>query len=148
MGRYREYLLPASLFTLAIALVLLVLVPSVSADTQDQGLGIGTKVVLTQEHLAGVRLAWAFVETGSESPLVLCTFNENSPGFGAVRLTGLTLFCRQRTVELEEGPVYGVGIVAFLPGTFQPPQGFELQITVFHEGAAFYGELLPCPGDC
>jgi hypothetical protein len=105
-------------------------------------------VVLTQEHLDGVRLVRAFVETGSDSTVVLCTFNENSPGFGAVRLTGLTLFCRQRTVDFGEGPIQGVGIAVFLPGTFQPPQGFALQVTVLHQGAQFYGEVRPCPGDC
>jgi len=148
MRNFRDYLLAMSLLTLAIVLVALVLVPSMSTEAQEPGLGIGTSVVVTQEHLAGVRLAWAFVETGSDSPLVLCTFNENAPGFGAARLSGLTLFCRQRTVDFGDGPVQGVGVAVMLPGTFQPPKGFALQITVFHEGALFYGDLRPCPGDC
>lgn len=148
MGNLREYLPPISLFALAMALFALTLVPTPSADAQDPGLDIGTQVVITQNHLAGVRLAWAFVETGSGSPLVLCTFNENSPGFGAERLTGLTLFCRQRTVDFGEGPVQGVGVLVLLPGTFQPAEGFALTVTVFHEGALFYGDLFPCPGEC
>ena len=148
MRNFREHLLATSLFTLAIALFLAVLVPSISVRAQDGGLSLGAQVTLTQDHLDGVRLARAFVETGSGSPLVLCTFNENSPGFGAVRLTGLTLFCRQRTVDLGQGDIQGVGIAVFLPGTFQPPEGFALTITVFHEGAQFYGDVVPCPGDC
>src|SRR3990172_12841230 len=105
MRNFRDYLLAMSLFALAIVLVALVLVPSMSTEAQEPGLGSGPSVVLTQEHLAGVRLAWAFVETGSDSPLVLCTFNENAPGFGAARLSGLTLFCRQRTVDFGDGSV-------------------------------------------
>jgi hypothetical protein len=147
MRNFRKYLLPMSLFTLTVALFVLVLVPSRSVRA-GPALGIGTQVNVTQDHLDGVRLVRAFVETGSGSPLVLCTFNENDPGFGATRLSGLTLFCRQRTVDFGEGPIQGVGVAVFLPGTFQPPQHFALTVTLFHDGALFYGDVLPCPGEC
>ena len=142
------YLLAMSLFTLAIALSALVLVPSTSVHAQNPGLSLGTQVTVTQEHLEGVRLAQAFVETGSDSPLVLCTFNENAPGFGGVRLSGLTLFCRQRTVDFGNGPIQGVAILTLLPGTFVPQGEFALTVTVFHEGALFYGDVLSCQGQC
>jgi hypothetical protein len=142
------YLLAMSLFTLAIALIALILVPSISAEAQEPGLGLGTQVILTQEHREGVRLVQAFVETGSGSPLVLCTFNENAPGYGGVRLSGLTLFCRQRTVDFGNGPIQGVAILTLLPGTFQPQGDLALSVTVFHEGALFYGDLQSCQGQC
>jgi hypothetical protein len=133
---------------LGAALSALVFVPSTLAHAQDPGLSLGTQVTVTQEHLEGVRLAQAFVETGSDSPLVLCTFNENAPGFGGVRLSGLTLFCRQRTVDFGNGPIQGVAILTLLPGTFVPQGEFALTVTVFHEGALFYGDVLRCQGQC
>lgn len=148
MHNFPVYLLALSLFTLAIALSVSVLVPSISARAQEPGLSLGTQVALTQEHRQGVRLVQAFVETGSGSPLVLCTFNENAPGFGGVRLSGLTLFCRQRTVDFGDGPIQGVAILILLPGTFQPQGDFSLWVTVFHEGALFYGDVRPCQGQC
>jgi len=139
--------LPRNLLTMGALLLVLALAPFAPAHAQDEGLNLGTQVWITQEYRDGTRLARGFVETQSTSPLVLCAFNENEPGYGGVRLSGLTLMCRQRTVDLGEGDKDGVGILVVLPGTFQPEGDFTLAVTVFQQGAVTYGDLQSCPGE-
>jgi hypothetical protein len=83
MRNSQENLLPASPLAPVVALLLFAL--SASSPAQAQGLSLGAQVTVTESE--GLRFVSGFVETGSQSPLVLCTLNENSPGFGAVRLS-------------------------------------------------------------
>ena len=140
--------LPERILSLAVASLVFALAPSTSAHAQGTGLSNGTQVEITQEFRESTRLAQAFVETGSDSPLVLCGFNENSPGYGGVRLTGLTLMCRQRTVDFGSGPIHGTSVLILLPGTFQPEGDFTLWVTIFHYDAPEYGDPQSCQGQC
>jgi hypothetical protein len=146
MRNAQENLLPASLLAPVVALLLFAL--SASSPAQAQGLSLGAQVTVTESE--GLRFVSGFVETGSQSPLVLCTLNENSPGFGAVRLSGFTLLCRQRTADFGAGPVDGVAILVVLPATFRATVNEEiaLTLTVFHEDASFYGDVQSCQGQC
>lgn len=147
MRNFVTYTLRATLFALTIALLLPALVPPGPARAQSGGLSLGAQMTVTE---VDGRFVTGFVETGSGSPLVLCTLNENSPGFGAVRLSGLTLLCRQREVNFGDGPKQGVAILVALPGDFHatPNEEIALTLTVFHEGAAFYGPVESCQGQC
>jgi hypothetical protein len=138
----------ASLVLFAAALLLVSVAASIRARAQGGGLGPGTQVTVTE--IEDLRFVGGFVPTGSESPVVLCTFNENAPGYGAVRLSGLTVLCRQRTADFGEGAVPGVAILAILPATFRPdPQeGLALTLSVFHQDALFYGDVQSCQGQC
>lgn len=130
-----------SLSALVVAFVVHFVLPSPSAHAQ---LGIGTSVTVTEEHQDGPRLARAFVRTDSDNPLALCTINENSPGFGPLRLAGLLALCRYRQVEGLDG----IGITIIFPPLFDTSAGFGIQLTLFQEGAQFYESPIPCPGEC
>ena len=146
MRNSRKNLLPASFVTPVVALLLFAFVAS--SPAQAQGLGLGAQVTVTETE--GLQFAGGFVETASQSPLVLCTLNENSPGFDFPRLSGFTLLCRQRTADFGAGPVDGVAILVALPATFRATVNEELALTltVFHEGALFYGDVQSCQGQC
>jgi hypothetical protein len=146
MANSRKNALPGSLFTPVLLLLLFALVAS--SPARAQGLGLGAQVTVTETE--GLRFVGGFVETASQSPLVLCTLNENSPGFDAVRLSGFTLLCRQRTADFGAGEVDGVAILVVLPATFRADVNEELALTltVFQEAALFYGDVQSCQGQC
>ena len=133
--------LPSSLVSLAAAMILVSVATSSPALAQTQ---------VTVTEIEEQRFVTGFVPTGSESPVVFCTFNENFPGYGAVRLSGISVLCRQRTADFGEGEVPGVAILVILPATFRPdPQeGLALTLSVFHQDAAFYGDVQSCQGQC
>ncbi len=143
MRKFPKHILQAAYFALANVLLLL----GASAPAAAQGLTLGAQVTVTEVE---GRFVTGFVETGSSSALVLCTFNENSPGFGAKRLSGLTPLCRQRTVDFGYGPKDGVAILVALPGNFHatPTEEIALVLTVFHENAVDYGPVESCQGQC
>jgi hypothetical protein len=143
MRNFPKHILSAAFFALANALLLL----ASSSPAKGQGLSLGAQVTVTE--LEG-RFVTGFVETGSSSPLVLCTLNENSPPFGAKRVSGLTPLCRQRQVDFGAGPKYGVAILVALPGDFHatPKDNIALVLTIFQEDAGFYGDVESCQGQC
>ena len=104
----------------------------------------GTQVTVTE--VVGHRFVGGFVPTDSGSPVVLCTLNENSPGYGAVRLSGISLLCRQRSGEGYNG----VAVLAILPATFQFNQNesIGLTVTVVQSDATWYGEVESCNERC
>ena len=124
------------------------LLVSVATTTAARAQNTGAQVTVTE--IEQLRFVTGFVRTGSESPVVFCTFNENAPGYGAVRLSGISVLCRQRTVDFGEGEIRGVAILVILPATFRPdPQeGLALTLSVFHQEAAFYGDVQSCQGQC
>ena len=134
----------SNLVPLAVALLLV----SVASSSPALAQNTGAQVTITE--IEALRFVTGFVRTGSDSPVVFCTFNENFPGYNAVRLSGLSVLCRQRTADFGDGEVRGVAILAILPGTYRPdPQeGLALALSVFHEGAQFYGEVQSCQGQC
>ncbi len=118
---------------------------AISTWVPPQATDIGlSRVIVNEDFLDGHRLVRAFVATGSDSPHALCTFAENDPGFGPLRLAGLTVMCRPREFNGE----IGVGIAIFLPALFKTDQGFELHLTLYHAGARNYAEPIPCPAEC
>lgn len=144
MRKFPNRILRAAFFALANVLILLAVV---STPARSQGLSLGAQVAVTEVE---GRFVLGFVETGSSSPLVLCSFNENSPGFGPKRLSGLTALCRQRTVDFGDGPKHGAAILVALPGNFHatPTEEIALVLTVFHENAVDYGPVESCQGQC
>jgi hypothetical protein len=118
------------------------------ARAEDGVLGFGTQVFL--RDLESQRFVTAFVPTNSDSPVVLCTLNENSPGYGAARLSGISLLCRQRSANFGKGDVTGVAVLAILPPTFQfnGNPSIELAVSVVQLGASEYGEQRSCEGQC
>ena len=146
MRNSRRNPLPSGLFRSVVALLLVAL--GAPGPAWAQGLGPGAQVTVTE--IEGLRFVSGFVETASQSPLVLCTLNENSPGLRPARLGGFTLLCRQRTADFGAGPVDGVAILVVLPASFRSNNDEEiaLTLTVFHEGAVFYGDVQSCQGQC
>lgn len=122
--------------------------PSRSVSAEGEGLGTGTQVTVTELEDRG--FVTGFVATGSESPVVLCALNENAPGYGSQRLSGVTVFCRNRAPDFGSGAVPGVAIVVALPEDFRPTrdEDIALVVSVFHQNAAFYGELQSCEQQC
>ena len=133
------------LFSLAVALVFLLLIACPLAHAQDIKF---KRVLLTEEFLDGPRLVRAFVETNTDNENVLCTFAENDPGFGALRLAGLVIMCRPRVIEDEVGVKVGVGIIIVLPVLFETRKGFVFELTLFQSEAEYYNDPVPCPGAC
>ena len=127
------------LFSLAVALVVILLIASPFAHAQGPNM---TYVHLTEEFLNGPRSVSAFVETNSDSQNILCTLQENYPYFGPLRLAGLVIMCRYR--QLEDGR-NGVNIFIVLPVLFETRQGLAFDLTLFQDGAAWYREPVPCP---
>ena len=128
--------------------LLLISLATTSPARADGGIGPGTQVVVTE--VEDLRFVTGFVPTGSQSPVVFCTLNENSPGFGGIRLSGISVFCRHRSPNFGNGPVPGVAIVVVLPGTFRstPTEEIALWVSVLHQGALFYGEAQSCQQQC
>ena len=120
----------------------------VAASTPAQAQNSGAQVTVTE--IEQDRFVTGFVPTASGSPVVFCTLNENAPGYGAVRLSGLSVLCRQRTADFGEGEVSGIAILVILPPTYRPDreEGLALTLSVFQEGAVFYGDVQPCQGQC
>ena len=134
----------SNLVPLAVAFLLV----SVASTSPALAQNTGAQVTITE--IEELRFVTGFVRTGSESSVVFCTFNENFPGYNAVRLSGLSVLCRQRTADFGDGEVRGVAILAILPGAYRPdPQeGLALTLSVFHDGAQFYGDVQSCQGQC
>jgi hypothetical protein len=122
----------------------------VSVATSSPALAQNSGAQVTVTEVEELRFVTGFVPTESESPVVFCTFNENSPGYGAVRLSGISVLCRQRTADFGEGEVPGVAILVILPATFRPDheEGLALTLSVFHQDAVFYGDVQSCQGQC
>lgn len=95
------------------------------------------EVALTHEHI----IAWggalrAFIPTNSTSTKCLVTLAEG----GVVDSMDVTVFCAHRNFEGQDG----ILISAFYPGmNLLPPEGplegQYLQLTVYQEGAEWYG---------
>jgi hypothetical protein len=132
----------------AVTLLLVSIAAPKTSRAEEAVLGFGTQVWLTD--LESQRFVTTFVPTDSASPVVLCTLNENSPGYGAVRLSGITLLCRQRSANFGEGDVTGVAVLAILPPTFQfnGNASIGLAVSVVQLGASEYGDQRSCEGQC
>lgn len=150
MTRFRKFV-PGGLFGISVGLAVALQVTSSHAQA-PHGLPIGaTRVIVSQFDMNGDRLLRAFVPTGSTNGNVLCTLAENEPGWGPEQLAGLTVACRPREWDGQQG----VGIAVFFP--FAPLADplvvendgeFRIHLTVFQEGARGYGETVSCPEEC
>jgi hypothetical protein len=98
-----------------------------------------TRVDLDSNHLLTTWLMRGFVATGSDSPNCLVTFAEMGRGAGLV-FPG-PVFCAPRIVEGQEGVMVSV----FFPGQ-DAGSDFRISLTLYHEGARFYGQAVPYSG--
>jgi hypothetical protein len=116
------------------------LAPTSSADPLPlEGRSIfTTRVDLDSRHLLTTWLMRAFIATGSDSPNCLVTLAEMGGGSGLV-FPG-PVFCAPRTLEGQKGVMLSV----FFPGQ-DASSDFRLSLTLFHEGARFYGQAVPYP---
>jgi hypothetical protein len=141
------------LLGLSVGLAVPLLTARSSAQAQaPHGIPIGAaRVIVSQADMDDGRLLRAFVPTGSTNENILCTLAENEPGWSGAQLAGLTVMCRPREWEGQEG----IGIAVFFP--FEPTTDemvlenngeFRIHLTVFQEGARGYGAPVSCPGEC
>lgn len=135
-----------SLFTLMLACGLPIFFTSPSTQAE---LEHGTYVILTQDFLdvGSGKLARAFIETDSGSPIVLCSINENDPGYGPLRLAGLLVLCRARSLYVDNVELHGIGVAVIFPVLFDTRRGFQIHVSVVQDGATSYGDPMLCP-DC
>jgi hypothetical protein len=98
-----------------------------------------TRVDLDASHLQTTWLMRAFIATGSDSSNCLVTLAEMGGGVGLV-FPG-PVFCAPRTLDGQKGVMVSV----FFPGQDATPD-FRISLTLYHEGARFYGQAVPYLG--
>jgi hypothetical protein len=98
-----------------------------------------TRVDLDSNHLLTTWLMRGFIATGSDSPNCLVTLAEMGGGAGLV-FPG-PVFCGPRTFEGQKGVIVSV----FFPGQ-DAGSDFRISMTLYHEGARFYGPAVPYSG--
>ncbi len=98
-----------------------------------------TRVDLDFNHLLTTWLMRGFIATGSDSPNCLVTLAEMGGGTGLV-FPG-PVFCGPRTFQRQKGVMVSV----FFPGQ-DAGSDFRISLTLYHEGARFYGQAVPYSG--
>ena len=93
-------------------------------------------VTLTEEHSINNSEVRAFIPTESLSPICLVTFAESLSA-----VPGMTAFCARRIVN----GVPGINIHIFYPNDL--PDEFFVSLSVYQDGAKYYGEPVPYTGD-